>query len=64
MGEWESYNTGYAKLTFFDLQGNPYNGDMKDFENLHTTLSGFRNKISDTVILINHYGDVAARGTL
>jgi len=59
--EWTPYNRGPCILTFLDRTGMPFNGTPEDFVSLHQTFYGLRNKITNVVVLINHFGEVAAR---
>ena len=58
----EPYNHGPANLTFYDRNGNKYSGTPEDYLSMHGILSGYKNKLSNTLVLINKYGEIAARG--
>lgn len=60
--EWEPYNFGPCQLEFLDRSGAKFSGTEEDFLNEHESLFGLKNKYTGTVILINHYGEIAARG--
>jgi len=63
--EWEPYNRGECYLIFFDRKGKPFSSkdDFYDeFLKEHKAICGFRNKSTGGVVLINHYGEIAAKG--
>jgi len=60
--QWKPYNRGESKLEFFDRQGKGFTGKLEDFLKEHRNdLSGFKNKTTGMVLLLNHYGGIAAR---
>jgi len=59
--EWEPYNYGGCELQFFDRQGENFIGEMEGFFKEHGDLTGFKNKTTGMVVLLNHYGEIAAR---
>lgn len=60
--EWEAYNFGPCQLEFLDREGNGFSGTQQEFFDLHKSLFGLVNRVTGVVILINHYGEIAARG--
>lgn len=58
------YNRGPAYLTFYDRKEKPFSGTPEEYEALHGILSGYRNGSTDTLVLVNKYGEIAARGTV
>jgi hypothetical protein len=60
--EWEPFNFGPCQLTFLHRDGAKFNGSQEDFLSEHGSLFGLKNKTTGMVILINHYGEIAARG--
>jgi len=64
MALWEVYNRGEAdNIRFLNKDGTFFSGQLDCFEAYHGILTGFKNKITGVVILINENGEVAARGT-
>lgn len=59
--EWEPFNCGECYLEFYNLNGEPFSGEQDEFETEHICLFGLKNKTTGMVILINHYGDIAAK---
>lgn len=60
--EWQSYNYGPAELIFYDRRGKEFNGNMQSFLEIHGSLAGFMNIISLQLVLLNSYGEIAAKG--
>ena len=59
--EWELYNRGECELEFFDRHEKGFTGKMEDFLKEHGDLTEFKNKTTGMVVLLNHYGEIAAR---
>ena len=61
--EWKPYNRGECDLIFFDRNNGKlktFTGKMKDFLKKHKYLSGFKKQTTGMVVLLNHYGEIAA----
>ena len=61
---WKPYNYGSCWLTFFDREGNPFNGSLNQFLTLYEDVSGVVNTITKTVLLIDPDGTIVAKGSL
>lgn len=59
--EWTPYNKGPCLLEFYHRNGNLFSGPMGTFEKEHGNLFGLKNKLTNIIVLINHYGEIAAR---
>ena len=59
---WEPYNNGNIVLSFYHRNGLPFNGTMEEFFSEHGIPAGFKNKYTGMIIVINQYGEIAARG--
>jgi len=63
--EWELYRGGTpCVLTFYDRNGNGHTGTQDEYLEMHGDCQAIVNKNTKEVIVINHYGEIAARGNV